>query len=404
MNTLKAKTSNCRVLLLFFFVWLALPCCSVHGQGSKQNIKFNNISIKNGLSQSSPNCIFQDSRGIMWIGTEDGLNKYDGYSFTVYKPLQDDKFSISNPRIISISEDHSGNLWIGTNGGGLNKYSRNNNKFYSVAPESNEKDIHAGNIVYSQLQVKGNKLWLGTNKGLALVSTVTSKYADPTAKFACLSELSGLQINALTSDNDNLWIGTSNGLFCLDTLKKSIVRYLNNPSDKQTLQNNRVTSLLIDNFHNLIVGTETGVSVMDMNKKTFADIQLSSHNGGGNRYNYIKAILEDNEGSIWIATFGNGLFIGSAQSGIFTNYVYDHLNPYSLKNNEVLSLFKDFSGIIWVGSNGIDLYNPKKEKFVLYDYVPYSSEQLVFRNIHPIYEDACRCIVDWFKNRWSAYS
>ncbi len=102
---------------------------------------------------------------------------------------------------------------------------------------------------------------------------------------------------------------------------------------------------------------------------------------------FVKALLKDREGNIWIATYGGGLHIYLPQAGRFMNLTYDHNNPYSLSNNEVLSLFMDYSGIIWVGSNGLDKYNPKKDKFVLYDYVPYSSEKLVFRNIHPIYED-----------------
>lgn len=101
----------------------------------------------------------------------------------------------------------------------------------------------------------------------------------------------------------------------------------------------------------------------------------------------IKAMLEDESGDIWIATFGNGLFVWSPKGGAIENLTYDHNNPYSLRNNEVLSLYRDFSGIIWVGSNGLDVYNPKKEKFTLYDYVPYSNDKLIFRNIHPIYLD-----------------
>ncbi len=123
---------DCFRLIHLSILVILLPL-ALNAQEDNLNIRFDNISIKDGLSQSSPNCIFQDSRGILWIGTEDGLNKYDGYSFVVYKPEQNDQFSISNPRILTICEDADAFLWIGTNGGGLNKYDRKTNRFYQFS-------------------------------------------------------------------------------------------------------------------------------------------------------------------------------------------------------------------------------------------------------------------------------
>ena len=97
-----------------------------------------------------------------------GLNKYDGYEFTIYKPLQENQFSISNPRILSIAEDNSGNLWIGTNGGGLNRYDRNNDKFYTYLPESKDSvSICRNNCVLLYPYASDNELWIGTENGLS---------------------------------------------------------------------------------------------------------------------------------------------------------------------------------------------------------------------------------------------
>ena len=107
-----------RLARTFFLILLYLVIVSsLSGQTGNLTIKFNNISIKDGLSQSSPNCIFQDSRGLMWIGTDDGLNKYDGYNFIIFKPEQDNPYGISNSRVLSVAEDGTGNLWIGTRDG-----------------------------------------------------------------------------------------------------------------------------------------------------------------------------------------------------------------------------------------------------------------------------------------------
>jgi ligand-binding sensor domain-containing protein len=379
----------CKPGLLLLLISLILTCSisSILGQ-TNHIIKFNNISIKDGLSQSSPNCIFQDSRGIIWIGTEDGLNKYDGYEFTVYRPVQDNKFSISNPRILSIAEDNSGNLWIGTNGGGLNKYDRNMGRFYTYLPKSKDSLSIAGTIVYCIMSYSNNELWIGTENGPSLFNINTNRFTDPELLSLSISHLSGIPVRSFVSDKNAVWIGTAQGLFLFDTEKKTLERFVNIPFDNRSLPGNNVTTLLIDNSHHLWVGTETGIARMDKSTNFFERFDLSNLAGKSNTANNIKTLLQDDEGNIWIGTFGDGLDILSLQTGNFVNYSYDYNNPYSLKNNEVLSLYKDFSGIIWVGTNGIDIYNPKKEKFVLYDYVPYSREKLVFRNIHPIYEDA----------------
>jgi ligand-binding sensor domain-containing protein len=382
MNLLNHKTNRLCFLFLRIVLILINGFSTLYCQTNKQNIKFSNISIKDGLSQSSPNCIFQDSRGIMWIGTEDGLNKYDGYSFTVFKPEQDNKFSISNSRILTIVEDNTGNLWIGTNGGGLNKYDRNNNQFYHYLPDSL---LNAGTVIRCITRGINNELWIGTEKGLILFNVETNGFKDPLLAYPATGSLSVTPVNTIVTDSNLIWIGTSQGLFSFDKGKKILGRFTNIPSDNQSIPCNNVTSLLLDNRHNLLVGTETGLARLNQSTGLFERLSLS--NKASESINTIKALLQDDEGNIWIGTLNNGLYIGSGMPGGFDNYSYDYNNPYSLKNNEVFSLFKDFSGIIWVGTNGIDLYNSKKEKFVLYDYVPYSREKLVFRNIHPIYQD-----------------
>ena len=388
MNSNIPKALNRYSLFILFFISGTLVLSSLYGQINKLSIKFDNLSIKNGLSQSSPNCIFQDTRGLMWIGTEDGLNKYDGYSFIIYKPDQNNQYSISNSRILSITEDKSGDLWVGTNGGGLNKYDRKSDRFDSFLPGKKDTVSIAGLIVQCLLPLPNGDIWIGTENGLSIYRPATSRFIDPVEEFPDLRTLSGISIKALALDSNAIvFAGTSKGLFRFDTKKRLLFHYLHNPSDSQSLPGDEITALMVDKDGRLWMGMETGLARMELNG-SFIMVKSSAQIEGNTISAVpIKALLQDDAGDIWIGTFGNGLDIWSAQTGNFVNYSYDYNNPYSLKNNEVLSLFKDFSGIIWAGTNGIDIYNPKKEKFVLYDYVPYTREKLIFRNIHPIYED-----------------
>ncbi len=341
---------------------------------AQQNIKFRNISIKDGLSQSSPNCIFQDHYGIVWIGTEDGLNKYDGYSFTVYKPLPDNPKSISHSRITAIVEDNGGNLWIGTNGGGLNTYLRNEDIFISCPAEHSP-----GKLIQCISPVGDAEIWVGSEKGLNILSIVSGQAVSANAQYPELAAVK-VSVRSLLIRENTAWIGTENGLYRYSMETRLVSHFTN----KLPGASNRITALLCDRVGNVVVGTEEGVSILNEQSGLFTKIDLQKNQLGNL---HIKALLDDDKGNIWIATFGNGLYVGSIYTGTFANYEYDHLNPYSIKNNEVLSLLKDHSGLIWVGSNGIDIYSPGKEKFRLYDYVPYTSNQFIFRNIHPIYED-----------------
>ena len=114
--------SACKALALWILVHL---CFSAALHAQQNPIKFEHISIQQGLSQSTVSCILQDKRGFMWFGTEDGLNRYDGYNFVIYKNDGLDKTSISDSYILALYEDKSGVLWIGTYSGGLNKFDRN---------------------------------------------------------------------------------------------------------------------------------------------------------------------------------------------------------------------------------------------------------------------------------------
>ncbi|MBN2763028.1 MAG: hypothetical protein JXR41_08060, partial [Bacteroidales bacterium] len=143
------------------------------------HIKFENISVRDGLSQNTPNCIFQDSRGFLWIGTEDGLNKYNGYGFEVFKPDVNDPASISMAKITCIEEDDDGNLWIGTKGGGLNKYNRNTDIFQQFRADAIDTASILGDIVTCIKNMSDRKLWVGTNKGLGILNHKTGRFEKP---------------------------------------------------------------------------------------------------------------------------------------------------------------------------------------------------------------------------------
>ena len=375
----RIRRSTLFVLLLVF--------TGIYVFSQEGNIKFENISTREGLSQSSPNCIIQDSKGILWIGTEDGLNKYDGYSFIVYKPEVNNPGSISNNRIKCIIESKDGKLWIGTNGGGLNVYDRKKDLFEQF--NGYDSGYFSHEIINCLHETDDGSIWAGTTNGLVKIESSKRNSLLFVHTPSNSTSISDDFVTCITSDNSGyLWVGTPKGLNRMKSGKGSFIRYLHDDEIESSISGNSITCILSDQSNTLWVGTSEGINLYDHSNDEFERISLNHKIKINGITEYaITALAEDNNGNIWIGTNSDGVDVFSKDMNQIINLRYNHTNPYSLSNNEVLSIYRDQSGIIWVGSNGMDKYNPKKEKFALYNFDPYSSEGLIYRNIHAIYED-----------------
>lgn len=190
-----------QILLVLFGIFLLEPAVT----GQQTRIKFDRISIAQGLSQSTVRCILQDSRGFMWFGTGDGLNKYDGYKFTRFKCDPEDTPSLSDKSVLSILEDGNGILWIGTFGG-LNKFDQKNQKFSRCT----EKNGLPNNVIYGISEDTQGFLWLSANKGI-------SKFDPQTESFKIYDMKDGLQGNEFNqgayyqNENGEIFFGGNNG-------------------------------------------------------------------------------------------------------------------------------------------------------------------------------------------------
>src|SRR5260221_5736439 len=163
-----------------YSIFVFLQVIALNAVSQKQNIKFEHLGTEQGLSQSNVLCILQDHRGFMWFGTRDGLNKYDGYKFTVYRSDIKDKNSLSSNFILNITEDNDGNLWIGTSGGGLNLFIADEEKFVRYRHDDINRNSIIGHYAYSLLLDSQGSLWVGTDKGLDLFNRKSKTFAHYT--------------------------------------------------------------------------------------------------------------------------------------------------------------------------------------------------------------------------------
>lgn len=387
------------VLALTLIFFLAGPF-SYNLFSRSDSIKFENISIEQGLSQGAVFCISQDSRGFMWFGTEDGLNRYDGYSFTVFKPDPHDPGSLSNNNIWSIYEDAAGVLWIGTYNG-LNKLERETGKFthfYSVPGDSYSLSHNNVRVIYESPSTPG-ELWIGTEGG------GLCKFIPKTGRFfrfpANPGSPDGLSSNAVMAIYESpkepgiLWLGTDGGglnKFNRETGK--FTRFRADPKDPDSLSHDRVYSLYEDSQGVFWVGTfGGGLDRLDRKTGKFSHYKSSPRAPQSLSHNNVRVIFEPRPGVLWIGTYGGGLNIMEYPKGnnrvSFRHYKNNPNDPASLSHNNVRSIYKGRSGILWIGTDGggINKFDPKMRKFVHYRADLGDPHSLGNNNVRCIYED-----------------
>lgn len=338
------------------------------------SIRFEPLSLEQGLSQSAVFTILQDRWGFMWFGTEGGLNKYDGYQFTVYRHNPEDLRSLSDDYVSAIYEDRDGNLWIGTKQG-LNRFDRENGTFVHYQHDPNDPDSLGGTWVVSILEDRDGKLWIGTDDaGLDQFDRVTEAFShfphDPEDSNALSSD----SVTTLYEDRSGtLWVGTDAGLDRLDTRTGSFRHYRHDPTDlQQSLSDDEVRAVFEDREGRLWVGTESGgLNQLNLASQTFVHYRHNPADPNSLSHDRVRAVLEDSAGRLWIGT-QNGLNVLNPRSGRFIHYMSDPYDPHSLSSNAVWSMYEDRAGVLWFGTygGGVNKYSPTSNRFTTYRHRP----------------------------------
>jgi PAS domain S-box-containing protein len=349
-------------------------------------VRFEHLSIEDGLSQNAGLDIFQDSRGFLWIGTQDGLNRYDGYSFKVYKHDPEMPTSISHNSILKIAEDENGILWIGTWGGGLNRYDPATETFTSYQHNPDDPSSISNDTVTALKEDSKGNLWVGTLSGLDRFDPATSTFEhfknDPDDP----DSLSNNAISVIFEDSQQqLWIGTGaygtegSGLNRFDPSTGKAVRFQQDKGDPDSLSSNNIAAIYENDDGTFWIATGgfslPGGGLIQFNPNTGKALAYKNNPSdpesiGGND---LMSLWGDSTGTLWIGTWANGLSrMEFSNPGKFTRYQYDPYFKDSLSGDEVWALFKDRLGILWVGTShsGINKLSASAGQFSLYQNNP----------------------------------
>lgn len=357
----------------------------------RNDIRFERISGEKGLPGSSVNSILQDSRGFLWVGTDDGLSRYDGYTFKVYRNDPENPYSLSYNDVTSIYEDASGTLWIGTEDGGLNRFDREMEQFghYKHDPDNPHSLSH--NSVSALYEDQSGTLWIGTyGGGLNQLDRKKERFVRYKNNPDDPHSLSHDLVWTVYEDQSGaLWIGTKDGLNVFDREHQRFIRYKNDLTDPYSLCDNSVMAIYEDREDGFWIGTRGGLAKFNRKTQQFLSYRHDPSDPYSLSNDSVLSIFEDQMGRLWIGTEGGGLNRFHQQTERFTHYKAGKNDPYGLPSNYISSIYEDRSGVFWVGSYGGGLLKSHRKtvKFLHYRHDPYNPDSLSHNAVSSIYKD-----------------
>lgn len=349
---------------------------------------FDRFSTQHGLSQISVYSIVQDEQGFLWFGTEDGLNRFDGYSFRVYRHDPFNPASLSHSWAECLFIDRTGTLWIGTYGGGLNRYDRRTDTFQHFKHNPNDPQTPSNDFVYDIAEDQEGFIWFATEKGLnrldPATGVVTRFYHDPARTNSLVHD----DARALHFDRKGgLWIGTIGGLCRYDPRQNRFVQYKHDPSNGRSLSHDRVRDVYEDRKGRIWVGTRAGLDLYDETRDSFDRMPLLMSDGSRRTVPNVVRIVEDRNGIFWIGTNTAGIFRYDEHSGELTPLSHHPLDPTSLSGNAIRSILQDRSGVLWIGTLGGGVNRLRGTAFVHIRHEPWNPNSLSGRLVFSIVED-----------------
>jgi signal transduction histidine kinase/DNA-binding response OmpR family regulator/ligand-binding sensor domain-containing protein len=336
--------------------WLIVSALTTAAQTG--NFKFNHINTKDGLSHGNVITTLQDTKGFMWFGTRDGLNKYDGYSFTIYKNDPENKNTLANNMVMDLVEDPTGKIWIATGGGGLDCYDPSTEKFTHYPQGDNGPSESYVNCLYLD---SDGILWLGTEGGgLNRFDPATKTFTYFLHDDALAGSLGDNRIKDILEDSDhNFWIATDfGGLDLMNADKKTFTHFRNDDNDPGSISHDRVWTVSEDSKKRLWVGTYGGLDMFDRTTRKFKRFPVLSDANSSATF-LVRCIDEDDLGNIWVGLENGGMTVLDPNTGSHTNYLHDDIDDTSLSDNSVWTIRHDTKGNMWVGTfnSGINFVN-----------------------------------------------
>ncbi len=326
-----------------------------------RSMRFSHIKHEDGLSQSFVYAMVQDRDGFMWLGTQEGLNRFDGRNFRIYAENSDDPEALVDDGIRTLFIDSAGLLWIGTDAGGLSAFDPVTETFTTHLHDPADRTSIADDLVRVVMEDSAGKLWVGTDgSGLDRFDPNTGVFEHFPHDPLDPGSLAGGHVwDIVQRDDGTLWVATSEGLSRFNPTEGTFTNFRHDQDDPASLSDSRLRALIEDSRGDLWIGTLTGgLNRFDDDTSTFQRFEHNAEDPATLSSNQVNAIFEDDDRVLWVGT-DRGLNAWNPDSSSFSNYREDPADPDSIANDNVLSIFQDRGGVLWVGTyEGLSLWNP----------------------------------------------
>jgi len=370
----------------FFLILLLTICCQVNA-----SIRFTSYDIEDGLSQNTVNTIVQDKYGFMWVGTQDGLNRFDGFEFEIFYADTENPNSLSNDYIYDLFIDQKGSLWIATRGGGLNRFNYDSETFdhFTYFKSGANSNYHS---IQQIIQPNPDELWLATHDAGIQIFNLQSQTFSPFIFNKKHNELLSHKIitSLLLDSKNNLWLGTeTNGLIKYSIDTRSTEYFKHSEQQPYSLSDNQITSIYQDQNQTIWVATLNGLNKYQEKEGPFRRLMLKNTNQETSNYIAIRDIKEDKEQRLWLAT-SSGLQVLNKDRDKLSRHQNNPMLKESLSGNVVFELYIADNNTFWIGlfAHGVNKFNLSKQLFT-HIYKDSSTEtSLQHDEIWSIFEDS----------------
>lgn len=356
---------------------------------TKPQANFKRYTTQDGLVSNQTYNVLQSRQGFIWVGTGEGLVKFDGLEFKTYGHDADKPNSLAANYLFGMREAKDGILWLSIWGGGLDKFDPFTETFTHYRHDPANPNSLSGNFVWSSFEDSRGYIWVATETGLNKLDPKTNQITRYSHDPKNPKSLSDNGVTMIQEDaSGNLWIGTYNGLNKFDPATETFTRYSHNEHLPTSLSHNFVWTVFIDSTGTLWIGTEEGLDKYDPKGDRFIHYIHDPNNPKSLSENTVISLSESREGILWVGTWGGGVNQFDPQKGTFTSFKYEKSNPDSLSNDVVWQATEDRSGAVWITTeNGLNRYDPAAERFTLYRNNPLISDSLNSNSVFNFYED-----------------
>jgi ligand-binding sensor domain-containing protein len=353
-------------------------------------LRFQHLSIDQGLSNNIVVSITQDKYGLIWIGTQDGLNRFDGYRVDIHRHEPGNKYSLPNNLVRCVFTDSHNRVWIGTTNG-LAYFDNDTNSFRSFFQNINDKNSLPSNWISVINEDANGLLWIGTISGLCCFDIKNNRFRRYVHDNHSNS-ISNNDIRDIKFTSDRImWVTTADGLNRLDLSTMRFASFFHSATDSASLSGNNLAKMAIDANGNLWTFLNGSLDLDYFNTKTnrCRHFQNFIEKQSNISANYLRSLFVDRSGRLWACTNTAGIVLFFPDKNLFYEYRADPSDQNSLQSNNAFAMYQDNAGLIWLGTAaGVERFNPDESKFIHYRPHAMTSSLLTDKWVRAIAEDS----------------